>query len=252
MCWGPRGFITIWKVVIGPRAWLLHMVPGTKWLCREVCCQGRHLFSPIFFFCTFSLLPSQLLSGGFLLQTFHRDINNQELIEAIWFSQLLLAFDQTLLMTNDNGAVDEQVGWAPSPPGKGEGRKAGLRALGWSMGRGAAADWEPTVGATSQCVWRVGTAGWWHSASSNLSSFPFLHSSLWDSSFKQLSFPGEDSAGWPHTAQIADLGPEALNLSPASATDSLYDIRDVYWSFSFSICEIEIRKQTNPKLFSQS
>lgn len=37
MCWGPRGFITIWKEVIGPGAWLLHTVHAPEWwLRREV------------------------------------------------------------------------------------------------------------------------------------------------------------------------------------------------------------------------
>lgn len=147
MCRGPRGFITIWKEVIGPCAWLLHMVHVTKWLCREVCSQGS-TFLACFFALFLFFPPSQLLSGGFLLLMFTETPAIKSTMSQSGFPIVAWIWPDTI---NDKWqwACWWVFGRALSPLGRG--RAAKLKTLGWWVSNGAAADLEPLTGLTPQC-----------------------------------------------------------------------------------------------------
>lgn len=159
MSGGPRGFITIWKEVIGPCAWLLHVVHVTKWLCREVCSQGSTFLAIFLFF----FPPSQLLSGGFLLLMFTETPAIKSTMSQSGFSIVAWIWPDTI---NDKWqwACWWVVSRALSPLGRGRATK--LRTLGWWVSNGAAADVEPLTVLTPQCHslahWLGGRLEWRH------------------------------------------------------------------------------------------
>lgn len=72
------------------------------------------------------------------------------------------------------------------------------------------------------------------------------HSGPWDLHLKQVSSLGEDGAGmhchWATESTIAGLGVSRPEPESSSATGSLCDLRAIYFSCNFSVCEIEIKK----------
>lgn len=128
-------------------------------------------------------------------------------------------------MTNDNGPVDEQVGWALHPSRSGKVRKTRLHtegqpnALEWWASSGPAAVVEPQqadLSVPSPCPptgrERGGLPGESGGAQLPPTMLVFLslescrHSGPWDLTWKQSSFLGEDIAGKATQSTVTAFG----------------------------------------------